>query len=139
MVFIDLETVKSAAFFAILVGLLTTANCGNFQSQKPINLRSGQKAEVFYTIEESDQGVRILSAVFQNEKRVLKETELDRDAYDIWKGLEVEAEKFGIEEGILKYNFFAGEITKDKKRVFETVLYNAEKTENGRWLVKRAG
>ena len=124
-------------YFIFLLTFLFLANCGSFHNQTTIQLSEGRTAAVFFSSEKTDTGERIFVVEFTNEGLVTKESQAENDVIEIWDGIKAVAEKEQIDEAVIKYRFRTGELDKEGKQVFEGLLFTADRTESGRWAIRK--
>jgi hypothetical protein len=124
-------------YFVLVLGFIILGGCGNFQFQKTIQFKDGHTASVSYEIQTTDAKEKILFVEFRNERPVRKESVVEAEVLEIWSEVRSEAEKQNIEEGLIKYWFLTGNTDEKSKRVYQGLLFTADRRENGSWSIKR--
>lgn len=113
--------------------------CSNSISdnEKIVKFSDGKSVKINYEIRDIEDNEKVLVVEYKNEEKVTKEKTVENQVLEIWKAVENEANKLEIEEGIIKYEYFAGENKKTKEAVFKPILFSAEKIENGTWKIRK--
>ncbi len=123
---------------AVLISVFTILNgCANPEGRKTVELRDGRKVAVFFEIAETAAGDRIFVADFRNDNRIRKEITAEREVFDIWKEMSREADRLQIEEGLIHYRYSTGKRKREGTMIYELLLFSADRTETGRWAIRR--
>ena len=122
---------------SLICGILVLSGCKGLEGQKTLRLRDGSEVDVFFELDSTDSGERILVADFRNDKKIRKEVTAEREVYDIWTALSEQAERLDAEEGLIKYRYPTGAKNEDGKNIYELLLFSADRTETGRWTIRR--
>ncbi|MEZ5308242.1 MAG: hypothetical protein R2684_13940 [Pyrinomonadaceae bacterium] len=131
---------KSARLLILFTGFLILTNCGSFQGQKTIELKSGRNGTISSEFQTTETGDRIFVVDFTSSSPMRKEAEVEKDVLDIWEVARGEAERAETEEALIKYRFKPEAPVKDEhghEEDFVGLLFTADLMENGRWTIKR--
>ena len=123
--------------FFLTLFLIFLAGCGKNYVQKEITLSSGNKINVSFEKMRIDGKQTVLTVDYKTDERKIKEDEVEKEGLDIWNGVKAEAETLGLEEALIRYSFFSGEKTKQGGVIHQLLVFEATKTETGKWTVRK--
>lgn len=128
---------RSLPILVLILGFSILTGCAIPNDKKTVALRDGRKVTVFFEIEETSSGDKIFVVDFKNDNRIRREITAEREVFDIWKELSGEADRLRIDEGLIHYRYSTGEMNREGKVVYELLLFSADKTETGRWAIRK--
>lgn len=121
----------------ILFIFLVSCEKNNFGNEKEIKLSSGKTLKVLIEKKETSNNEKVFVVEYQNDERVLKEENVEKEVLEIWKKVENEANQTDSTEGIIKASYFIGKDKETNESQYEIFLFNAEKIENGTWQIEK--
>lgn len=124
-------------FLAVVFLSLTGCNSLNQATSKTVLFSDGKTGEVTFEIVAESNNDRILTVEFIQDEAAIRESEVYGKVSEIWDTLKVEAENEKIDEGLIKYGFLSDYDERKKRRVYEILLFEAVRAENGRWTIRR--
>lgn len=106
-------------------------------NEKEIELSEGRTVRVSFEEKQTSAGEKVLVADYRNDERVIREATVDEQVVRVWSGLEEEAGRRGIREGVIRAAYLVGEDERTGEPVYEEFLFSSEKIENGTWQIKK--
>ncbi len=130
---------KMKRFLTVVISAFLFLNCSelNSGSKHEIKFADGRKAEVTLDFVKESKEKEILHVTFTKDEQVIKIADADQEVNEIWPQVQSEAEKKEINEALIKYVFIAEFEEASRKPVYQILLYDAERIENGSWKIVR--
>lgn len=114
-------------------------NCSevNSEAKREIKFADGKNGEVSIEFVKESEKKEILQVTYTKDQQVLTIAEADKEVQEIWSQVKSEAEKKDINEALIKYVFIAEFEEATKKPIYQILLFDAERIENGSWTIER--
>ena len=85
---------------------------------------------------EINKGEKIFVVEYKNNEKHIKEIIVEKEVQEIWEKVKKQSEKLNLDEAVIKYEYLIGK-NKQGEPVYEGILFNAEKIENGTWKITK--
>ncbi|MEZ5345658.1 MAG: hypothetical protein R2681_08905 [Pyrinomonadaceae bacterium] len=116
--------------------LIACKGTGN-ETKRQINFSDGRKETVSIAfVKGSDERV-VQHVTYTKDERVIKLADADKEVQEIWSQVENEAEERDIREGLIKYVYAADFDEAANKPLYRILFFEAQKIENGSWVIER--
>lgn len=124
--------------FLLMLSLFILACQTKYENnERKIQLSNGKSFTVFFEERKINDEEKILVIEFQNDERVLKVEQVEKEVLEIWSKLEKEADKSDLTEGFIRARYFVGTDEKNNEPIYEFFIFNIEKIENGTWQIEK--
>ncbi len=130
---------KKIFVLILFSGLSAGCTATNPVTEKTITFSDRTSAEITFEIVSESKEDRVLNVGFIQDEMLNRESEVNARVHEIWNNVKIEAEREEIDEGLIKFVFLSDFDEIKQKPVYGVLLYEAVRTENGRWTIRKVG
>ncbi len=124
-------------FLVLVLATFIILGCQGKSSEQDIRFSDGATGKIELETKQESKNEKVLHVTFTNDKMVVKESTVEKQVEEIWNSVKVKAESQEIDEGLIKYVFLADFDEEHQKPIYQILLFETTKFENGNWKIRK--
>ncbi len=124
-------------FLGLILAVLIIYGCQGKSSEQEIKFSDGETGKIELETKQESKNEKVLHVTFTNDKMVVKESTVEKQVEEIWNSVKAKAESQEIDEGLIKYLFIAGLDEEHQKPIYQILLFETTRFENGNWKIRK--